>query len=56
MRISDSWIRTLIRIVTKIELIGPWAMPYRSKKFVKIRSQLFQLSVGQTDKQTDLKT
>jgi len=23
----------VIRIVTKIELIGPWAMPYPSKKF-----------------------
>ena len=53
MRISDSWIRTLIRIVTKIELIGPWAMPY---PFVKIRSQLFQLSDGQTNRQTDKQT
>jgi len=53
MRTSDSWIRTLIRIVTKIELIGPWAMPY---PFVKIRSQLFQLSDGQTNRQTDKQT
>jgi len=58
MRISesgtDSWIRTEIRIVTKIELIGPWAYP--SRNFVKIRPQLFQLSDGQTDKQTDKQT
>jgi len=36
------------------KLIGPWAMPYPSKKL--IRSQLLQLSDGQTDKQTELKT
>jgi len=40
-------------MVTKIELIGPWAMPYPPRNFVKIRSQLFQLFDGQTDKQTD---
>jgi len=43
----------------KIELIGPWAMPYLSKKFrqnrLKIRSQLFQLSDGQTDRRTETK-
>jgi len=49
----------VIRIVTKIELIGPWAMPYPSKKFRQNlfrRSQLFQLSDGQTDKQTNEQT
>jgi len=31
IQISDFWIQTVIRIVTKIELIGPWAMTYPSK-------------------------
>jgi len=53
LRTPGSGRRTVIRIVTKIELIGPWAMPYYpSKKFVKIRSQLFQLCDGETDRQT----
>jgi len=38
----------------QIELIVPWAMPYiPPRNFIKIRSQLFQLSDGQTDRQTD---
>jgi len=49
MRISDldSWIRKVIRIVTKIELIGPWAMPYPS--VIRWTDKL-------TDKQTEVKT
>jgi len=46
----------VIWIVTKIELIGPWAMPTPPRNLVKIRSQLFQLSDGQTDRQTDKQT
>jgi len=36
----------VIRIVTKIELIGPWAMPYPSKKVRRtpFTTLLFQLS------------
>jgi len=50
-----------MRIVTKIELIVPWSMPYPGpRNFVKIRSQLFQLSDGETNsqtyKQTEVKT
>ena len=33
-----------------------WSMPYPSKKFVKIRSQVCEYSDGQTDKQTEPKT
>jgi len=36
----------VIRIVTKIELVGPWAMPYPSKKFA------FSV-IRRTDRQTD---
>jgi len=40
----------------KIELIGPcmanWPCPTPPRNFVKIRSQLFQLSDRQTDRQT----
>ena len=50
---TDSRIRTVTRMVTKIELFGPWAMHYPPRNFVKIRSQIFQLSDGQTDRQTD---
>jgi len=56
LRTSDSWIRTVIRIVTKIELIGPWAMPYPSKKFCQNPFTTFQLSDGQRDRQTDRQT
>ena len=42
-----------MRIVTKIELTGPGPCPIPPRNFVKIRSQLFQLSDGQTDRQTD---
>jgi len=54
----DSWIQTVIRIVTKIELIGPWdgTCPTPPRNFVKIRSQLFELSDGQTDRQTNRQT
>jgi len=48
----------VIRIVTKIELIGPWAMPYPSRKF---RQNLFTTFSSyptdrQTDEQTEVKT
>jgi len=41
------------RIIAKIYPLGLWAMPHSSKKIVKIRSQLFQLSDGQTNRQTN---
>jgi len=60
MRISvsgtDFWIWTVIQIVTKIELIGPWAMPYPSKKFRQNPFTTFSVIDGQTDKQTEVKT
>jgi len=62
MRISqsrmDSWIQTVIRIITKIELIGPWAMPYPSKKFRQksIHNFFSYPSDRQTDEQTEVKT
>jgi len=52
---SDSWIQTVIRIVTKIELIGAWAMPYASKKFRQYPFTTFHLSDGQTNRQTNRK-
>jgi len=55
-RTSDSCcIRTVIRIVTKFNSHGSWAMPFPPRNFVKICSHLFQLSDGQTDRQTDRK-
>ena len=42
----------MIRIVTKIELIGPWAMPYPSKKFRLNPFTTFSCSYP-TDRQTD---
>jgi len=54
-RTLDSWIRTVIRIVTKIEHIGPWSVIYTPpRNFAK--RQLFQLSDGQADRQTEVKT
>jgi len=55
-RTSDSWIRMVIRIVTKIYPLGPWAMPYPPRIFVNIRSQRLQLSDRQTGRQTDRQT
>jgi len=40
-RTSDPWIRTVIRIVTKIELTVPGPCPTPPRHFVKISSQLF---------------
>jgi len=63
MRISesgtDSWIRTVTRIVTKIELIGPWDMPYPSKKFRQnpfTTYSVIRRTNRQTDRQTDGQT
>jgi len=42
----------VIRIVTKIELIGPWAMPYTSKKFRQNPFTTFSV-IRQTGRQTD---
>jgi len=52
-RTSDFWIRTVIRIVTKTELIGPWAMPYLSKKFRQNLFTTFSVIRRTADKQTD---
>jgi len=49
----------VIGIVTKIELTGPWAMPYPSKKFRQHPFTTFSVirwTDRQTDKQTELKT
>jgi len=46
----------VIRIVTKIQSLGPWAMPYPCKKFRQNPFTTFQLSDGQTDKQTNKQT
>ena len=54
-RTSNSWIRTVILIVTKIELIGPWAMPYPSKKFRQNPFTTFSV-IRRTDRQTDRQT
>jgi len=51
-----------IGIVTKIELFGPWAMPYPYKKFRQNPFTTFfsyptdRETDRQTDKQTELKT
>jgi len=43
----------VIRIVTKIELIGPWAMPYPAKKFRPNPFTTFSVIRRTPDKQTD---
>jgi len=43
----------VIRIVTKIELTGPWTMSYPSKKFRQNLFTTFSVTDGQTDRQTD---
>ena len=54
----DFGLRTLdpdgyvIRIVTKIELIGPWAMPYPSKTFRQNPFTTFSV-IRRTDRVTD---
>jgi len=45
----------VIRIVTKIELLGPWAMPYPSSKFRQNRITTFSI-IRRTDRQTDRQT
>jgi len=45
----------VIRIVTKIELIGPLAMPYRYKKFRQNSFTTFSV-ILRTDRQTDKQT
>jgi len=42
----------MIRIVTKIKLIGPWAMPYPSKKFRRNPFTTFSV-IRRTDRQTN---
>jgi len=54
-RTSDSWIRTVIRIVTKIYPLDPWAMPYDYKKFIQNPLTTFSV-IRRTDKQTDRQT
>jgi len=49
----------VIRIVTKIEFLGPWAMSYPSKKFPQNPFTTFSVIRRidiQTDKQTEVKT
>ena len=56
-RTSNSWIRTVIWIVTKIYPIyplGPWAMPY-SKNFCQNLFTTFSV-IRRTDKQTEPNT
>ena len=58
-RTLDSWIQSVIRIATKIASLGPWAMPYPSKKFRQnpfTSSRVIRRTDRQTDKQTELKT
>jgi len=55
IRISDSWIRTVIRIVTEFNPRDPWAMPYPSKKFHQNLFTTFSV-IRQTDRQTDKQT
>jgi len=45
----------VIQIVTNVELIGPWAMPYPSKKFCQNPFTIFSV-IRRTDKQTDRQT
>jgi len=54
MRISESGMDSWIRIVTQIELIGPWAMPYPSKKFYQ--NPFDNFFSYPTDRQTDGQT
>ena len=42
----------MIRIVTKTELVGPWAMPYPSEKFRQNPFTTFSV-IRRTDRQTD---
>jgi len=49
-RTLDSWIRTVIRIVTKIELLVPGPCSTPPRNCVKIRSQLYQLSDEQANR------
>jgi len=39
----------VIRIVTKIELIGPWTMPYPSKKFRQNPFTTFSVHTADAD-------
>jgi len=55
-RTLDSWIRSVIRIAAKIVSLGPWAMPYPSKKFRQnpfTSLRVIRRTVKQTDRQTD---
>ena len=51
-RTSDSWIRMVIRIVTKIYPFGPWSMPYPSKEIRQNPFTTFSV-IRRTDRQTD---
>ena len=53
--LSDSWVRTVIQIVTKIYLLGPWGMPYPSNKFRQNPFTTFSV-IRRTDRQTDKQT
>jgi len=55
-RTLDSRIRSMIRIVTKILSLGPWAMPYPSKKFHHnpfTSLWVIRRTARQTDRQTN---
>ena len=54
-RTLDSRIRSVIRIATKIVLLGPWAMPYPSKKFRQNPFTSLRV-IRRTDRQTDRQT
>jgi len=51
-RTLDSRIRSVIQIATKIVSLGPWAMPYPSKKFRQNPFTSLQV-IRRTDRQTD---
>ena len=49
---SDSWIRTVFQIVTKIYPLGPWAIPYPSTKIRQTPFTTFSV-IRRTARQTD---
>jgi len=62
-RTLDSLIRSMIRIATKIVSLGPWAMPYPSKKFcqnpftsLRVIRRTYRQTDRHTDRQTDRQT
>ena len=54
--LKNSWIPIVIRIVTKIQSLGPSAMPHPSKQFIKICYNVLSNPGDQSGRQTNRQT